>query len=97
MEKLIQLIKYFPLMPAAKETGKLILAIAFYLIVPGIVASIVDGILIITLILSPLAAIVSLLGTVYTVLGIIFAVMSYMGKDVTAEVTNLLAPKKTEE
>ena len=27
MEKLIQLIKYFPLMPAAKETGKLILAI----------------------------------------------------------------------
>ena len=39
MEKLIKLIKYFPLMPAAKETGKLILAIVFYLFVPGIVAS----------------------------------------------------------
>ena len=97
MEKLIQLIKYFPLMPAAKETGKLILAIAFYLIVPGLVGTIVGAILGITIILLPLTPVVGLLGTVYTVLGIIFAVMSYMGKDVTAEVTNLLAPKKAEE
>ena len=84
-------------MPAAKETGKLILAIAFYLIVPGLVGTIVGAILGITIILLPLTPVVGLLGTVYTVLGIIFAVMSYMGKDVTAEVTNLLAPKKTEE
>lgn len=97
MEKLIKLIKYFPLMPAAKETGKLILAIVFYLFVPGLVGTIVGAILGITIILLPLTPVVGLLGTVYTVLGIIFAVMSYMGKDVTAEVTNLLAPKKTEE
>ena len=97
MEKLIKLIKYFPLMPAAKETGKLILAFAFYLIVPGLVGTIVGAVMGITLILLPLTPVVGLLGTVYTVLGIIFAVMSYMGKDVTAEVTNLLAPKKTEE
>lgn len=97
MEKLIKLIKYFPLMPAEKETGKLILAIAFYLIVPGLVGAVVGAVLGITIILLPLTPIVGLLSTVYTVLGIIFAVMSYMGKDVTAEVTNLLAPKKTEE
>ena len=97
MEKLIQLIKYFPLMPLEKETGKLILAIAFYLIVPGLVGSVVGAVMGITLILLPLTPVVGLLVTVYTVLGIIFAVMNYMGKDVTAEVTNLLTSKKTEE
>ena len=91
MEKLIKLIKYFPLMPGEKETGKLILAIAFYLIVPGIVATIVG------VILFPVAMIIGLLGSFYMVWGITFSFLSYMGKNVTQIVTDALTPNKTEE
>ena len=97
MEKLIKLIKYFPLMPGEKETGKLILAIAFYLIVPPIAVTIVSFILGLTVILAPVALVLGLACNVYIILGIIFAVLSYMGKDVTQVVTDILTPKKTEE
>lgn len=80
-----KLIKFFPFMPAPKETGKLILAILFYLIVPAIVAGIIGFILGITIILSPLAFVVGLAATAYTIMGIVFAIMSFTGHDFSAE------------
>ncbi len=80
-----KLIKFFPLMPTPKDTGKLILAILFYLIVPGIVGGIIGFILGITIILAPLALIVGLAVTAYTIMGVVFAIMSYTGHDFSAE------------
>lgn len=80
-----KLIKFFPFMPTPKETGKLILAILFYLIVPGIVGGIIGFILGITIILAPLSIVVGLAATAYTIMGVVFAIMSFTGHDFSAE------------
>ena len=77
MEKLIKL---FPLMPAAKDGGKLAVAILFYVFVPWLVSLVIAIVLGITIILSPRAVLVGLVGNAYTIMGIVFAIMSYCGK-----------------
>ena len=78
MEKLL---KFFPLMPAAKDTAKLVWAIVFYALVPPIACGIVGFILGVTVILAPLAFVVGIAGTAYTAFGIVCAILSYIGKD----------------
>ena len=78
MEKLL---KFFPLMPAAKDTAKLVWAIVFYAIVPPVAATIVGAILGVTIILAPLAFVVGVAASAYTVFGIVCAILSYIGKD----------------
>lgn len=80
-----KLIKFFPFLPAQKDTGKLILALLFYAFVPGIVGSIVGFILGLTIILAPLAIVVGLALTAYSIAGIVFAIMTFTGHDFSAE------------
>ena len=77
-----KLIKFFPLLPAEKDTGALILAILFYMFVPGIVAMVVGALLGLTIILLPLSFVVGLVASVYTIMGIVFAVMKFCGKEI---------------
>ena len=77
-----QWIKFFPLLPEYDDTTGLVVAILFYLFVPGIVVGAVDVALVLTVVLSPAASILSLAGSAYTICGIIFAVMRYMGKEI---------------
>ncbi|MBQ8605759.1 MAG: hypothetical protein IJ408_03400 [Clostridia bacterium] len=81
-----KLIKFFPFLPEEKDSGKLVIALLFYLFVPGIAAGIIGFICGLTIILIPVAFIAGLAGTVYTVMGIVFAIMKYMGQS--------LEPKK---
>lgn len=75
-------IKYFPFMPEEKDTGKLVLAILFYLIAPPIAAGAVGFVLGLTVILLPLSFVVGLAASAYTILGIVFAVMKYLGREI---------------
>ena len=74
------LLKFFPLMPAEKDTGKLVLAILFYLFVPSTIGAIIGFILGLTIILLPLAFIVGTIVSAYTIAGIVFAVLCYAGQ-----------------
>lgn len=76
-----KLIKFFPFMPKKGEVGKLILAIAFYLIATTIVAGIIGAVLGMTIILYPLAFVVGAVEFVYKVGGVVFAIMSFTGYD----------------
>ncbi len=76
-----KLMKLFILMPEAKNTGKLVLAILFYAYVPSIVAGIVSTFLALTLILAPTAMVVSSALGLYAVLGILLSIMKYNGKE----------------
>ena len=73
--------KIFILMPEEKNVGKLILALLFYVYVPSIAAALVGGILAVTFILAPVAALVGLVCNVYALVGIAKSVLAYMGKD----------------
>ena len=76
-----KLIKFFPFMPAEKDVGKLILAIAFYILGVSVVSFIVCTIMAITIILLPIAPIISFVFFAYSIAGAIFAIMSYCGHD----------------
>ena len=78
MEKLL---KFFPLMPAEKDTAKLVWAILFYVFAPSIAGSIIGFFLGLTVILLPLAFVVGIAVTAYTAFGIVCAILSYIGKD----------------
>ena len=80
MEKIMKL---FPVMPGYKEGGKLVLAIAFYVIAPLFAFMIVAVILGLTIILSPLVAVAALVLALYSLMGIIFAVMGFIGTDLS--------------
>lgn len=73
--------KIFILIPEEKATGKLILALLFYVYVPFLATGLVGSILGVTVILIPVAALVSLVGNVYALVGIAKSVLAYMGKD----------------
>ena len=75
------LLKFFPFMPAPKETGKLIWALVFYLIVPTLVSAVLGFVLGLTIILAPLAVIIGFVLGLYGLAGLIFAIMSYAGFD----------------
>jgi hypothetical protein len=79
MEKLM---KFFPLLPEEKDTTKLILAIVFYALVPGLVATILSVVLALTIILAPLAAVVWLVAPIYTIMGIVFAILKFCGSKI---------------
>lgn len=76
--------KLFILMPGKKETGKLILALLFYVYVPFLASGLVGGILAITVILAPVAALVSFVCNVYAVVGVVKAILAYMDKDLNS-------------
>lgn len=78
MEKII---KFFPFMPEAKDTGKLVIAILIYFLGVPVVSSIVCAILGFTLILAPVGIILGLAFGVYSIAGLVFAIMSYAGYD----------------
>lgn len=83
MEKFLnKLIKCYLFMPAEKDTTKLILALAFYLLGAPIAAGIVGAILGLTIILSPLSLLIGLVSFAYTVSGVVFAILSYTGKPI---------------
>ena len=78
MEKIM---KYFPFMPGEKETGKLVLAILFYYLA-GYVGVLVSGMLAVTVLLVPLAPVISFAASAYMVAGIVFAIFAYKGKKI---------------
>ena len=73
-----KILKFFPLMPAEKDTAKLVWAIVFYVVVPPIAVAILGALLAITIVLP---FVVGIAGSVYTIFGIVCAILSYMGKD----------------
>ena len=73
--------KIFILIPEEKNVGKLILALLFYVYVPFLASGLVGGILAVTVILAPVAALVSFVCNVYAVVGVVKAILAYMGKD----------------
>ena len=77
------LLKFFPFMPAPKETGKFILALAFYLIVPPIVSFIIGAILGLTIILAPVGVLVGFVLGIYGLAGTVFAILKFAGVDLT--------------
>ena len=77
------LLKFFPFMPEPKETGKFILALAFYLIVPPIVSFIIGAILGLTIILAPVGIIVGFVLGIYGLAGTVFAILKFAGVDLT--------------
>ena len=80
MEKFL---KIFPFIPKAKETGKLVGSLFFYLLVPSLVVGI--GMLFtFTIILAPVASAISMACTAYAVFGVISAVLGFFGVDVFA-------------
>ena len=78
MEKLL---KFFPFMPAPKETGKLIWAIAWYFIILPVINVIVCTICGALVILLPVALILGPVLSIYSLAGLIFAIMSFVGFD----------------
>lgn len=74
------LLKIFPFLPQAKNTGKFILALLFYGYVPVIASGIVMG-LGITVILAPPAAIASTAIMLYGVAGVALSILKFMGKE----------------
>ena len=77
-----KLVKFFPLLPAEKDVGGLILAILFYFFVPSFVGGVIGFILGLTVILLPLSFVVGLVVFAYTVMGIVFAIMKFSGKEI---------------
>lgn len=78
MEKII---KFFPFMPEAKDTGKLVIAILIYFLGVPVVSSIVCFVLGLTVILAPVGIILGLACSVYSIAGLVFAIMSFTGYD----------------
>ena len=72
-----KILKFFPLMPTKKDTGKLILAIVFYMVVQAVVGYI-SILLAFTIVLPFILFFVSV---AYMYFGIVCAILSYMGKD----------------
>ena len=72
------LLKFFPFMPEKNDTGRLVLAIFFYLFVPSIVATILSSLLLFTI---ALPTIIASLSPIYTIMGIVFAILSYTGTE----------------
>lgn len=79
MEKLIKL---FPLLPKKDDVGMAVLGTIFYLIVPGIVATILATLFTLLIITIPLAFVIPLVASAYGIAGIVFVWMSFMGKDI---------------
>ena len=77
------LLKFFPFMPAPKETGKFILALVFYVIGVPIISMIIGALLGLTIILVPLAFIVGIIASVYSLAGTVFAILKFAGVDLT--------------
>ena len=74
------LIKFFPFIPAEKDTGKLLLALLFYLVVLPIINVCVGFILGLTVILLPLAFFTGFFFGIYGLLGTVLAIVGYLGK-----------------
>ena len=73
------ILKFFPFMPDKDDVSKLVIAIIFYLFVPGTIGSIVSILLTLTIVLAPLGiALASALG-MYSLAGIAFAVIKFLG------------------
>ena len=77
-----KLIKFFPFLPAQKDTGKLILALLFYAIGVPLVSFIASLSLSITIIVPIVLGVV---GPIYSIAGIVFAIMTFTGHDFSAE------------
>jgi len=73
MEKIL---KFLPFMPPKADTGKLVLAILFY------AACLLIGTPIVSLILFPLAFVLTPACHTYCVAGILLAILAYNGKTV---------------
>jgi hypothetical protein len=82
MKFLEKIIKYFPLLPEEKNTGKLVLALLFYVYVPFLATAIVGGILGATIILIPAANILSVAGTLYAIAGILLSLKNYLNIEI---------------
>lgn len=80
-----KLIKFFPFMPAEKEVGKFILALAFYLLVPTPVAGIIGFVLGLTIILAPVGIIVGFVLGIYGLMGAVLALLSFLGHDIAGK------------
>ena len=77
------ILKFFPFLPEPKDTGKLVLAILFYMIVPPMVSMIIGFILGLTIILAPVAVIVGSALGIYGLAGTVFAILKYANVDLT--------------
>jgi hypothetical protein len=74
------LLKFFPFIPAEKDSGKLILAIVFYFFVIPTVNVILGALLGLTIILMPLAFVTGFFFGIYGMLGLVLSIVGYMGK-----------------
>ena len=80
-----QILKFFPFMPEAKDTGKLIIAILIYFLGVPAVVFVVSFILGLTVILAPVAFIIGSVASLYSMAGVIFAILCYCGVDLSAK------------
>ena len=80
MEKIL---KFFPVIPAKGDTGKLILAILLYAFGAPLAGSIVSSILGFTIILVLPSMVVAVAACNYGIIGIILSFLAYKGIDIT--------------